>query len=54
MMDQISFTDAEFNIKKRKTRREKFLLQNGADHIMGIRFDLIVDLHDPEDCCFTG
>jgi len=24
-MDQISFTDAEFAAKKRKTRREKFL-----------------------------
>jgi len=24
-MDQISFTDAEFSAKKRKTRREKFL-----------------------------
>ena len=26
-MDQISFSEAEYNLKKRKTRREKFLEQ---------------------------
>ena len=26
-MDQLSFSEAEYNVKKRKTRREKFLEQ---------------------------
>lgn len=26
-MDQLSFSEAEYNLKKRKTRREKFLEQ---------------------------